>query len=280
MAKLDSWFFFGGKRIKIIRLDGPNMAQGIEEEVAIPTCIKILKVILALILIPFVLLAWVIRYQLHANFKCNVEASPRLPVSRIYKCNEAKIEEMINLLDLETLEWPSRCLREDMVFANRLEETLIQEMRESETGELISFDGKRKLVRLLLMYFFNPPKTSCIQSAGRHGVVFSVFERTKREEEMVGDGPNIRSKEEMWILLDRGPALGVYKTIWFSVFFEVSKTGKDILKESIGGEIFKRLNAIFKTSIGQTLYLVPELATLCFCLYFSGCLHWEDNPST
>ncbi|ETR79751.1 hypothetical protein X556_0923 [Chlamydia pneumoniae B21] len=62
MEKLDACFFLGGKRVKIIGLDEPNLARGIEEQVALSIAIKILKIILALILFPLVLLAWVIRY--------------------------------------------------------------------------------------------------------------------------------------------------------------------------------------------------------------------------
>nr|CRI44232.1 Uncharacterized protein BN1224_H12_FG_00110 [Chlamydia pneumoniae] len=160
-----------------------------------------------------------IRYQLHANFHCSVVPFPGFSVNQAYKCSEAKIEEMLDLLDLETLEWSSRCLRQDMTFANRLEEELIQELRVSETEELISLGGKRNLVRLLLTHFFNPPKRSRVESVG-HEVVFPVFDRLKREEEIIGDGPITRSNEELWALLDHGTARGIHKTLWFSIFFK------------------------------------------------------------
>ncbi|ACZ32876.1 hypothetical protein CPK_ORF00400 [Chlamydia pneumoniae LPCoLN] len=200
---------------------------------------------------------------------------PGFSVNQAYKCSEAKIEEMLDLLDLETLEWSSRCLRQDMTFANRLEEELIQELRVSETEELISLGGKRNLVRLLLTHFFNPPKRSRVESVG-HEVVFPVFDRLKREEEIIGDGPITRSNEELWALLDHGTARGIHKTLWFSIFFEVSNTNRTVLEAGIGGEIFKRLNAIFQTSTGQTLTLAPKLSNLCFSVHFSGLLCWEN----
>ncbi|SPN74081.1 Family of unknown function (DUF648) [Chlamydia serpentis] len=275
MAELDSWFSLGGKRLKVNSLDRFNKDQRIKENAAIAACKRILIIMLAFILIPFILVACIFHYLMHTHFRC-VKVPSKLSKTPVYKCHQAKIEEILDLLNLQTVKWPSKCLHKQMVFANEGEEKVIQEMRLSETEEEISLNGKQKLVRLLLMHFFNPPQRSRILSSDGHGVSFPVFHRVKTENEFVEGESEIRSIEEMWALLDKGSN----RTIWFSVFFEVSSTEAGVLKEGYVGQILKRLNAVLRASLGQTITLVPDLTMLCFSMYFPGSLYWEDIQTT
>ncbi|WP_157951048.1 DUF648 domain-containing protein [Chlamydia serpentis] len=83
MAKLDNWFFFGGHRLKIIRVEDSKLAY-IRENIAISLIEKILK-ILTFLLVPIVLIALIIRYFLHAKFVNKLKLFsdvPRSDVSR------------------------------------------------------------------------------------------------------------------------------------------------------------------------------------------------------
>ncbi|SPN73363.1 Family of unknown function (DUF648) [Chlamydia serpentis] len=68
MQKLDSYFCFGGKRIRVISMTSSGMGLAFNEEVHVSTVIKVLK-IFSFLLVPIVLLALALRYILHKIFE-------------------------------------------------------------------------------------------------------------------------------------------------------------------------------------------------------------------
>ncbi|SPN73553.1 Family of unknown function (DUF648) [Chlamydia serpentis] len=65
---LDSYFFLGGERTRILSIDSSGYGIAVRENVDVSTCVKILK-ILSFLFLPLSLIALALRSLLRANFK-------------------------------------------------------------------------------------------------------------------------------------------------------------------------------------------------------------------